>query len=93
MEQLDLTTPIVPPATTYYQVVRLVLDWYGQYIEIGLRGPNGELQTHGYSGGTAKTLMTQLNTLDLSTTSLQKRILNRLIADGVVIGTVSGAPD
>ena len=93
MEQLDLTTPLTYPSTTNWKVVKLALDWYGQFIEIGLLGSNGERKAHSYSGSTALTLMNQLNTLNLSTISLQKRVLNRLVSDGVIAGTVSGLPD
>ena len=50
MEQLDLTTPLTYPSTTNWKVVKLALDWYGQFIEIGLLGSNGERKAHSYSG-------------------------------------------
>jgi hypothetical protein len=37
--------------------------------------------------------MAALNKADLSSNSLQKRVLQKLIDDGVIPGTVSGAPD
>lgn len=92
-EQLNLTTPITPPALTHYRVVYLELDWELPRITIGLRGPNGEDKRHSYIDGTALTLMNQLNKLDLSTQSLHRRILARLIADGVLSGSLAGAPD
>lgn len=92
-EQLNLTTPIVPPTITNYRVVLLELNWKSAFIGIGMEGPNGETFRYSYSGVTATNLMIALNKANLSTTSLQKRILNQLLADGVVVGTVSGTPD
>ena len=37
--------------------------------------------------------MRTLNTVDLSANSLHKRILDQLVAAGVLDGTVFGAPD
>lgn len=93
METLALTTPETKPSNTGYKVVRLLLDWESALIRIELKGVNGEIKTHDYAGATATTLMNQLNTMNLSTQSLQKRILNRLISDGVLTGTVTGSPD
>lgn len=92
-EQLDLTAPVVPPSITNYKVRYLELNWDAATIVVGLKGTNGESFRHAYSGTTATTLMNSLNTLNMSTTSLQKRILNRLVTDGVLAGTVSGSPD
>lgn len=93
MEQLDLTTPETKPSNTYYRVERISFDWPAKVIHVQLKGQTGEVKSHTYAGVTAETLMIQLNKLDLSAISLHKRILNRLIADGVIGGTVSGVPD
>ena len=92
-EQLDLATPVTTPDLTAWQVSRLDLDWTGARIVITLRGPNREQKRHDYSGAAATTLMTALNKANLTTNSLHKRILNRLVADGVIAGTISGVPD
>lgn len=92
-EQLNLTTPIVPPTITNYRVVLLELNWKAAFIGIGLEGPNGEPLRHSYTGATATNFMIALNKANLSTTSLQKRILTQLLADGVLVGSVSGTPD
>lgn len=95
METLTLTTPEQTPAitTTDYRVIYLSMDWERALIVIHLRGTNGERKQADYSGSTATTLMTQLNKLDLSVKSLHKRILERLVADGKLSGSVTGAPD
>ena len=96
-EQVNLTAPITPPTLSNYKVEKLDLD-LGQVealaeIFILLRGTNGGVFIYRYSGATARTLILQLNVVNLSTTSLQKRILQRLIADGVLSGTITGTPD
>jgi hypothetical protein len=93
MEQFDLTTPVTTPALATYTVERLTLDWPGAAISIQLRGQNGEPFSFSYSGSVATTLMRALNKADLSVKSLQRRILERLVADGALAGTISGTPD
>lgn len=91
MEQLDLTSPV---SVTDYRVRKIVLDWAAAIIKIRVVDTTGDESTHTYTGETATTLMTQLNKIDLSTNSLHKRILDRLVADGKLpAGTVTGTPD
>ena len=92
-EQLDLTTPVTTPDITSWRVVYLELNWAAQSIRIGLLGTNGETSHHNYNGEVAITLMTNLNKANLSTKSLQRRILERLIIDGHLEGSISGTPD
>lgn len=92
-EVLDLTVPIVVPSITSYRVVRLTFDWEAAVISIGLRGPNGEFRDFAYNGEIATTLMIALNKANLSTQSLQRRVLARLVNDGLLAGTISGSPD
>ena len=92
-EQLDLTTPVTTPDITSWRVVYLELNWAAQSIRIGLLGTNGETSHHNYNGEVAETMMINLNKVNLSTTSLQRRILERLLADGLLVGSISGTPD
>ena len=91
MEQVDIT-PVVPPARTHYTISRLTLDWDAACIDITLRDNTGGTQTHTYSGAEATNLMRTLNTANLSTNSLHKRTLTKLIADGKLAGTITGTP-
>lgn len=91
MEQVDIT-PVVPPARTHYTISRLTLDWEHACIDITLRDNTGETQTHTYSGAEATNLMRTLNTANLTTNSLHKRTLTKLIADGKLAGTITGTP-
>lgn len=94
-EQLDLTNPEVKPqvTTAFYRVVYLLFDWRVAQIVVHLEGQNGEIKSFGYVGAEATALMVLLNKANLSTNSLQKRVLDKLRTDGKIAGTVSGAPD
>jgi len=97
MEQVDLTTPEIwpapPPATSLWKVDGLFLNWSGQRIIVTLMGQNGEKKHVEYEGQMAITFMVALNKANLSTKSLQRRILERLMADGHLLGTISGTVD
>ena len=93
-EQINLTTPITKPPITNYKIDSLVLNWSGAIITITLFDPvSGEKPVFSYYGTVATNLMIALNKTDLSVKSLQKRIFEKLIADGKILGTISGVPD
>ena len=92
-EILTLTTPIAQPSRTTYRVQRLTLDWDAAAIRIDLLGSDGVVVNASYDGAVALALMTTLNSANMSTTSLHKRILQKLQTDGILpAGTVSGTP-
>lgn len=91
VEQLNLSPQVI---CSTYRVERLYLDWPGQLINISLLCvETGEVKIFTYTGEVARTLMIALNKANLSTSSLQKRILEKLVADGKLGGTVTGTPD
>jgi hypothetical protein len=91
-EALTLTTPLVQTRTTY--AVKIInLDWDSAHIHIRLLGSDGVVVGFNYDGPQAITLMTALNKVNLSVKSLQRRILEQLVADGFLTGTVGGSPD
>lgn len=104
-EDLILTTPEIVPqvTTTSYRVVGLSLDWERTTIVIRVRGSNGEVKTFVYGGSDPSTpqaakdkataLMIALNKANLSVKSLQRRVLEQLATDGLLVGGVTGAPD
>jgi len=93
MEQIDLTTPITQPSITNYRLNKLDLRWLDQHIRIELVADSGEVIEHSYDGDIARNLMIALNKMDLSVKSLQRRVMEKLIADGIISGAISGAPD
>lgn len=103
-ERVTLATPITPTVTiTDYQVRSLFLEFGDRAtveddnIVIVLEATSGSpsdplhLQRFVYTGQTANNLITGLNKANLSTRSLNQRILDRLVADGFVAGAVTGA--
>ena len=93
-EKIDLTVAEIAPATSTYEIETLTLDVRGARIYIVLWcAATGKQKTHEYRDTTATQIMRALNTADLSVKSLQRRILERLIADGVLAGNVTGSPD
>lgn len=96
-EQVDLSTPITKPSITSYRVRSITMDWGvtvdQAFISITVIGPNNEESHFSYERQTARTLLNQLNTMNLTSNSLQRRILARLIADQHLAGTIAGTPD
>ena len=97
-EQIDLTTPIQTPNLTGYRVLKLSLfrgfTSQDSTIDITLiANVGGQLFNYTYSGPTAFNLIFALNTANLQTKSLERRILERLVADGILIGSVNGTPN
>ena len=90
MEQLDLTVQL--PAVSNYRIDRISLDWAAARIHITLRDNVGWTISATYSGQEATDMMLILNTANLTNNSLHKRTLNKLIADGKLVGTISGTP-
>lgn len=106
-EHVALTTPETKPSNPRYEIVSVTEQWQLGSIEIRLRGANGETRTCVYdangltrsngttntSAPTGLTLMRQQNTANFSGVSRQRRIFERLIADGEFAGAVAGTPD
>ena len=93
MEKLNLTTPIPASTLTDYQVMRLDLNWAGQVLHVDIISNTGKHLGHEYRGATAVNLMVALNKANLSVKSLHKRVLEQLVADGILAGSISGSPD
>lgn len=92
-EQLDLSAAIPLGTRTTYTVTQVLFNWPKAIIEVLVVGSDGVEVRAEYLGATATTLMLQLNKVDLSVKSLQRRILERLVTDGKLPpGSVSGTP-
>lgn len=92
-ERLILTIPAVPAIDVDYRLVSLAFDWGEETLAIRLLGAGGQRVGHQYTGATAVSLMRALNKADFSAVSLQRRVLQRLVADGIVNGAIAGAPE
>jgi hypothetical protein len=91
-EKIDLAAPDqATPGTMEYRIAGLFLNVEDEYVEVNLRGANGELRVERYDD--ALPMIVALNKANLSTKSLQRRIMERLITDGRLAGTISGTPD
>lgn len=94
VEQINLTTPYVadPRSANNFKIEALFLNWNDSLITI--RVGNGVLNNvFHYQGEQARNMMIILNKANLTNNSLHKRILNQLINDGYLTGTISGTPD
>lgn len=92
-ETITLTTPVVPTTRTGYTLRRLTLDLETPYVHVHVRANDGTEVYAQWTGSDADAIMTALNTANLSTVSLVKRVFLRLVADGYLpAGTVSGTP-
>lgn len=93
-EKIDLTTPITVPTITSYQITRLTLDIEGAGVIVNLKSNTGERTQCSYNGLEATILMVAMNKMNFTTSnSMQKKVLQKLIADGKLAGTISGSPD
>ena len=95
-ETTTLTTPVTRPSQTACRVDRITLDITAKTIYIQVLGNNDEATSKVYDATTTptgQTLLTSLNTANLTSNSLLKRVLNRLSTDGVCVGTVTGTPE
>lgn len=95
IEQVDLTTPFVvdPSSSTFLTVDVLTLNRSRSLIYIETIGSNGVRGRFRYEGATATNMMNVLNKANLTNNSLHRRILNQLINDGKLSGTVTGTPE
>lgn len=103
-ESLSLTTPIAGQASiSTLRPSFIALDVLSGRIVIQLREWNGSayvldgrFKEFTYDSTTTPTglaLIVSLNKANLTTISLEKRIINQLVASGLLAGTVSGSPD
>ncbi len=100
-EKIVLDVPIqVDAGATEWQVSMVHMDWVATEITIRLlESAGGEYVAGGrqlvvtYRDSDAATLLKTWNTMDLSTSSLHKIIMEQLQADGhLTSGTITGTP-
>ena len=94
METITLSSPeVVQITNTGYKPVRITLDRKASMIIVLFEGSNVEQREWRMEGDIAVQRMKALNTANLSTKSLERRIMETAINDGVFSGTISGTPD
>ena len=101
-ERVTLSAPVhVDPGATVFRVAELVLSVEGHAITVRLKESDGaggfvadgHVLAFAYTGAEADAILSALNTANLSIKSLQRRIIEKLVADGKVsVGTITGVP-
>lgn len=92
-EQLALTTPVAGVSMQTWRVSSVAFYWDAARIAVWVTNNRTERVFHEYTGVTATNLMIALNKANLSTKSLQARVLEQLALDGVIgPGAVTGTP-
>ena len=90
-ESLTLT---VPKSVTTYKVNEIQINRKSQFINVEVEDSIGNIIRASYGGSQAMALIVALNKANLSTSSLEKRILLQLVTDGYLpTGNVTGVPD
>ena len=94
-EQIDLTDPDQAVAGTLtYKIIQLVLDMEQGRIVVRLVGSGGQRKEVVLGdAANARAMLKALNKADLSVKSLNRRIMEKLLADGHLEGSISGTPD
>lgn len=92
-EILTLTTPESFPSITTWRVVELTLDAKHGVIHAVLESNLNTTAVYREQDADTLDAIRALNTANLSIKSLQRRLLERIAARGVKVGTVSGTPD
>lgn len=91
---VEVLIPASPEPLTGYQVQNLFLDWEHKRIVVCVRTPAGMLVGRKYNGAKAAAMMKALNTADLGSKSLHRRILEALSSDGLIpSGSILGEPE
>jgi hypothetical protein len=92
-EIYTLTTPLTKPSVLTFVIVFLSLDWGNSRIVVRIQWSDNTGEEFTYEGAEAVSLMTGLNSANLTTKSLYKRVGERLRDDGKVPpGSVTGTP-
>lgn len=91
-EQIDVTVPVgAVPGTPSFRVSSLMVNYDTGTMLVDVVGvPDGRHLSFQYDNMQAT--IAALNTANLTVKSLARRILEKLVADGKLPGTISGAP-
>jgi hypothetical protein len=91
-EQIDVTTPVgAVPGTPSFRVSMLIMNYDTGTMLVDVVGiPDGRHLSFQYDN--MQPTMQALNVANLSVKSLQRRILEKLVADGKLPGVITGVP-
>lgn len=89
-EQITLAAPVNRPSVTDYRIGYFAIDVTHQRLIVELVANDETRLMHVWEEAGA--LIGALNVANLTQKSLERRIYEKLIADGVLAGTVSGSP-
>lgn len=102
-ERVTLTAPVAKASATSIQIERITIDVKAKSIYVQWLFDNGDADSAVYTTPapvdhpaqpTGAVLFSTLNTSNLTTVSMVKRILQRLQADGYVkAGSIAGTPE
>lgn len=95
-EKYTLTNAIAVTSVVDYKIVELNLRFAGadSSISIGLVDNANRKSFYFYNGTDAETQLNTLNKANLTSNSLHKRILNKLVSDGLLqAGSITGLPE
>jgi hypothetical protein len=87
-EKLTLTTPIVGATTTSYKVRLLEVDVNAKTVLIGLKPDDGVAFNHVYTDALPLIAAINNGAWAIAGKTLQEAILDKLVSDGVLVGTV-----
>jgi hypothetical protein len=92
-ETIALAAPIqAKSGTSTLNLASLVINAEASFIEAHFRGTNGELEIVRWDN--ARDIILALNKANLTTKSLERRVMERAINDGKIpAATISGTPD
>lgn len=91
---LTLTTPETTPANTVLHVIEITLDYENGIIAARIRFDSGAVRAYRENDTDTKAAIRALNTVNLTTKSLEQRLIERWVTKGILpAGTVGGSPD
>lgn len=90
MATITLTSPDqMKPGTTTYRVDWLLLDFAGSRVSIQVVGDHGETRGFEFVGTDGASVLTLISTGNFSARTLDDAVLRRLVAAGLLTGTVA----
>ena len=95
VEDLTLTTPETRTSVTKWRLDRLTIDRSAAHVVMVFIEPTtSETRTCEENGAAALSLISTLNTANLTSNSLQKRAITRAQSTGcLAAGTIAGTPE